>query len=391
MIACRIGSVIALGWILVFSYAGTAHAQPLRPSNDPYFKSLRNLDQAASTTPPPQATQTSTKPKESPSARSTTADPDGREVFEAATVVAIVAGEPILVGDMLLEIDQIFERFMPNAPAEAKNRERPNVIKMLIPKYVDAKLMYIDTLRKLPQNAKIDDVLQQAAKEFDATALPKIMEKAGVESVSEYDALLRMKGSSLRQMRENWAKEQLVGYFATQNLEYDKDVTHEQLLAAYREQIAKYHRPARARWEELMVRFDRFPNRDAAFRAIVEMGNEVVYGAPLDAVARRSSHGLTAASGGSHDWVTRGSLIHKNLDEAIFTLPLNELSEMIETKIGIHIIRVLEREVEHTRPFLDVQSEIKEEILRERRDAAIEKYLERLRREIPHEIVWEMN
>ncbi|MBX3419297.1 MAG: peptidyl-prolyl cis-trans isomerase [Pirellulaceae bacterium] len=375
----------------IFCVAG--FGQPLRPSNDPYFKTLRNVDTPPESSQTPTATQTAlsaTKPKPHVTSNTSQSETNNREIFEPGTVVAIVAGQPILIGDMLLEIEQIFDRFMPNAPAEVKNRERPNVIKMLIPKYVDAKLMYVDSIRKLPQTANIEDVLQQAGKEFDSTALPKIMERAGVESVTEYDALLRLKGSSLRQMRDSWAREQLVSYFAMQSLDYDQDVTHEQLLAAYREQIAQYQRTARARWEELMVRFDRFPNRDAAFRAIVEMGNEVVYGAPLDAVAKRGSHGLTASTGGQHDWVTPGSLIHKNLDDAIFALPLNELSEMLETKIGIHIIRVLEREEAHTKPFVEVQSELKEQIVRERREAAIEKYLTKIRQEIPHEIVWEI-
>jgi PPIC-type PPIASE domain len=373
-------------------FSAFCQAQPLRPTNDPYVKNLRQLSE------PPQDKTVKTKLKTQDVDIATSAvKKDGRdkkhegEPFAAGEVVAIVGGQPILVGDMLLEINQLFEKHMPGANKEIRNREMPNAVKALTQKYVDAKLLFIDTVRKLPESADVDKIMEEAAKEFDNSALPKIMEKAGAKSPNEYDAALRSKGSSLRQMRENWAREQLVSYFVMQNLKFEKDITHEQLLKYYQDHLADYHQPSRARWEELMVRFDKYPNRDAAFEALVKMGNEVVYGAKLEAVAKRASNGITAADGGQHDWVTKGSIAAENLDKAIFSLPLNELSEMIETKLGVHIIRVLEREMEHNRPFVDVQSEIKEKLVQENRSKAIEDYIAKLREEIPVEIIREAN
>ncbi len=373
--------------LLLHVTVSRAQNQPLRATNDPYVKNLRQLAE--------QTQNTTVKPKLKTqevdiSITTTKEDRDKKhegQPFEAGEVVAIVGGQPILIGDMLLEINQLFDKHMPGANREIRNREMPNAVKALTQKYIDAKLLFIDVVRKLPEKANVDNIMEEAAKEFDTNALPKIMEKAGAKSPNEYDAALRSKGSSLRQMRENWSREQLVSYFVMQNLKYEKDITHEQLLKFYQDHLADYHEPSRARWEELMVRFDKYPTRDAAFQALVEMGNEVVYGAKLDAVAKRSSNGITAGEGGQHEWVTKGSIAFENLDQAIFSLPLNELSEMIETKLGVHIVRVLEREMEHNRPFTEVQSEIKETLVRENRSKAIEAHIAKLREEIPVEIL----
>ena len=50
------------------------------------------------------------------------------------------------------------------------------------------------------------------------------------------------------------------------------------------------------------------------------------------------------------------------LDEAIFTLPLNRLSEIIEDDRGVHIVRVLERTEGGHQSFESVQDSIREKI-----------------------------
>jgi parvulin-like peptidyl-prolyl isomerase len=120
---------------------------------------------------------------------------------------------------------------------------------------------------------------------------------------------------------------------------------------------------------------------------IAEIGNEVVYGAPLDAVARRSSHDFLASEGGQQGWTTKGSLASEALDKALFELPLNELSDVIETPVGFHIVRVLERTEAGAKPFRDAQVEIKETLTNQRNEKRFDDYLTKLRSEIPIELI----
>lgn len=311
---------------------------------------------------------------------------NGGDEFEPGRVVAIVGGHPIFVGDMLFEANQLLDRFMPGAPEKVKAEQRGAVIKRLIPKFIDAKLLLIDTIDALPPEADFEKVIESAQSEFDEKALPKLVEQSGVKSPLELDAQLRAQGGSLRQMRYKWAEEQIIKYFIGRKLQVDTEVSHRDMLEVYQRDRQKYHRKARVRWEELAIRFERVPNRNEAKQLIKKMGNEVVYGAPLDAVAKRSSQGFTASDGGTHDWTSLGSLVYKDVEKALFTIPVNQLSDVIESKDGLHIVRVIERTDDSYTPFLEAQVEIRQQLENEKRNQAFEDHLKQLRQRIPFEV-----
>ena len=116
---------------------------------------------------------------------------------------------------------------------------------------------------------------------------------------------------------------------------------------------------------------------------VSELGNMVIGGAPLADVAQRHSHGTTAAEGGGRDWTAKGSLVSEELDQAIFRLPVGQLSQIIKTEAGFHIIRVLERTEAGRTPFVEAQVEIREKIRKQRTLQAQNDYINRLKRDIP--------
>ena len=77
-------------------------------------------------------------------------------------------------------------------------------------------------------------------------------------------------------------------------------------MTYYREHLAEFTTPAKAQWEELMVRYSKYPTKEAAFDAIARMGNQVLGGAAFADVAQASSDGATAAKGGQCGWVRQG-------------------------------------------------------------------------------------
>jgi hypothetical protein len=310
-----------------------------------------------------------------------------QEQFEPGRVLAIVGGRPILVGDILYEVNEMIEQHARSAPETIKQAQRQELVPRMLPKFIDHELMYVDTVRGLPEGADIDKITESLGKTFDEEALPKILEKSGVDSPLKFDAQLRAMSSSLRQYRQAWINDQFMKYFVSQKLNADEEISLKQLRDYYDQHVADFQFPAKARWEQLEVRFDRVPDRKAARRMISEMGNQVVFGAPLDAVAKQHSHDLKAEQGGQQGWVTKGSLAADALDKAIFEIPLNELSDVIETPTGFHIIRVLERTSAGAKPFRDAQVQIKEKLSQAQREKKFEDYITKLRREIPIEVV----
>ena len=355
--------------------------------------------QSAETPPPAKAFSPSIKPNPRSAFTNTPAQQKmdsprsiskpGLKTFEPGKVLALVGGKPIFVGDMLFEINQLIERFMPGAPSEIKELERQKMIPKILPKFVEAKLLFHGMLRQLPEGVDIDKVLEQAASEFDDKALNIMIENSGLKSASEFDAHLRAQGSSLRNLRHSWATDQLTKYFLSQKLSVDAEVTHQELLNMYRENRDSYAVKGKVRWEQIMIRFDQSESREDAKQKIAALGDQVVYGANLAAVAKKSSHGFMASSGGQHDWTSRGALVLKEVDKAIFEQPIGQLSDIIESPDGFHIVRVLERTDDHHTPFTEAQVEIKKQIIEKKRKAAYDEHLSNLKDQIPVEYFYD--
>ena len=305
--------------------------------------------------------------------------------FEPSRVVALVGGEPLFVGDMLFEANQLIEAKIPQAPESAKQVQRKRILKAMTRKFVDQKLLFVDAMAKLPAEANVDNLIEQATGIFNEQVLPQMMESSGVTNVAEFDGNLRVQGSSLRQVRLAWAKDQLARQFVQQDLKVNQAVAHQEMLEVYLANKEKYAVRARSKWEQIMVRFDKHDSRAAAKKKIAELGNQIIHGANLAAVAKKQSDGFRAAQGGQHDFTGKGALVLKEIDEAIFTLPVNKLSDIIESRDGYHIVRVLERNDASYTPFTEAQIEIRKKIKNDRFNSAFEHHLESVRARIPVE------
>lgn len=316
-------------------------------------------------------------------------EPVAGDEFEPTRLLAVVGDEPIFVGDMLFEVNQLIARFMPNAPEDIVKRERKGLIEKLLPKFIEQKLLLIDVKSGLPEQANFSDIVESSSSEFDDQALENMMKSAGVESPVQFDAHLRAQGSSLRQLRISWTVNQVVRYFLSQKIKTDSEISHRELLKYYHEHESEYTFKGEAKWEQVMVRHDRYSSQSEAKTKMIELGNKIVYGASLDGVAKKESHGFNASEGGLHDWTTQGSLVLKELDAAIFSLPIGQLSDIIKTDQGFHIVRVVDRKDAGKVEFREAQLEIKKKLESERRLAAFDEHMENLRKTIPVEIIGE--
>lgn len=310
------------------------------------------------------------------------AEADKEDLFKPARIVAIVNGEPILAGDVLGPINQMIQERMESLTEEQRASVRPEeleqfkeqALKQSLPGLIDVKIVYLEFLRNVPADRR-PEMEEMLAKNYYEYQMETDLKEAGVNTRAELDMQLRKIGSSLDKKKQRFV-EQMVAYQQIQrNIKSDEEVTHLQMLDYYNEHSQDYHKPARAKWEQLMVKYSEFPNRQAAWDAMAAMGNQVLRGAPLDAVAKRSSQGVKASSGGQYDWTSKGSLKNETIDQAIFSLPVGELSPILESEEGYHIVRVTEREEEGMVPFTKAQIEIKEQIKKDRKKEQMEAYI----------------
>ena len=90
-------------------------------------------------------------------------------------------------------------------------------------------------------------------------------------------------------------------------------------------------------------------------------------------------------SGGLYENFARGYMV-KAFEDAAFSVPIGEISDVVETEYGFHIIKVLSREKE-SRPLDEVRAEIEEKIKEDKKAGTFEKHLMDLKQKNGFDII----
>ena len=91
-------------------------------------------------------------------------------------------------------------------------------------------------------------------------------------------------------------------------------------------------------------------------------------------------------NGGLYENFARGEMV-KPFEDASFSLPINSISDIVETTYGYHIIQIVSREKE-TRPFEEVKEEIRQSLLGSKQMVAYQKTVEDLKEKYQYEILY---
>ena len=243
----------------------------------------------------------------------------------------------------------------------------------------------LEEMRTKIQAAKEEEYRELAQKDNQLFRLALIMKQHNLTSTFELDRVLRKYDSSLRQQQQAYLERKLGQQQLYKSIEFQPEVTHEEMLEDYRANQQEFQVATRARWEQLSARFDKFPEQGSLRPGHRRNGQRSRLGrAPFWAVAKRRSQGPNAEQGGYQDWKAMGDLsLSRAINEAVFSLPVQQMSGIIEDFEGLHIIRVIERTEAHLIPFTEAQVEIKEKLQQKKRSEEIAAYIVRLRSRTP--------
>ncbi len=371
--------------------AGLGLAQtdtPFAPPPPSAVRGVQNIDtnsSPAAVVPPPsaQVAEPVIDYSVTPTPTSATAKP-----LEGGEIVAKIDGEIVLASDVLWQVNLLLEANRDRIPPDQVEDAKRALLRQQVMGLIDTKVLYADFRRKIPAE-NLPKIEQNLSEPFEQSEVPRLCESLKLKDRAELDEFLRARGTSIPDVKRQFCERTIAGEWLRQMAPSQKAITHDDLLAYYQKHEAEFDFPAQARWEELSIQFARVNgDRAAAWKTIAEMGNEVwqhvtanpdLRGPVFGDIAKAKSHGITAASGGVHEWTTRGALRSAKIDEAIFSLEVGQMSDVIESEIGFHIIRVLERKEAGRTPFTEAQADIRKIIEGENKKSQVTVELDNLR------------
>ena len=231
---------------------------------------------------------------------------------------------------------------------------------------------------------------EKMGEEFDRIEVDEMKKEFNVENIAALKKYLEEQlGSSLDKERRFWIREQIVKQWIGGSVQRATgECTHDEMKEFYDKNQEMFTSSAQARWQEMVVLLSAHNTEPEALNKIRWMGNKVAGGAPFEEIAKANSDGFTASKGGIWDWTKKNSLSSTELEQAIFTQPVGQLSPaIIRSDKGFHIIRVLERQEEKIIPFVEAQVTIRERIKNQRGQRFQEEYFSDLRRRFPMVVI----
>lgn len=111
----------------------------------------------------------------------------------------------------------------------------------------------------------------------------------------------------------------------------------------------------------------------------------IVAGEPFDAIAEKYSQGPSAQAGGDIGFIERGQTLPE-VEAAAFRLKINQLSDVIESSVGFHIIRVVNKKGAGLKPMTEVRQEIIMKIEDQKMASRLDQWVADLRKKAHIEI-----
>jgi Parvulin-like peptidyl-prolyl isomerase len=141
------------------------------------------------------------------------------------------------------------------------------------------------------------------------------------------------------------------------------NVPDAELKAIYDKNIEKYRTQERVRVRHILIKTldkpkEELPKLEAKANDLLK---QIKGGADFAELAKKNSEDPgSAVKGGDLDWVTRGQMV-KPFEDAAFSLKPKEISNVVKTQYGFHIVQVTEKEPGRVKPFEEVKSELASE------------------------------
>lgn len=113
---------------------------------------------------------------------------------------------------------------------------------------------------------------------------------------------------------------------------------------------------------------------------IAKIQQKLKDGQDFATLAREHSQGPSAKNGGDLGYFGRGQMV-KPFADAAFALKPGQVSEIVETQFGYHLIKVVDKQPESTMAYAEVKDRLTQHLKTQRIDREAKKYIDTLKKD----------
>jgi parvulin-like peptidyl-prolyl isomerase len=309
-------------------------------------------------------------------AKPPTVDPTRGEI--TSSIVARVNGDPILAADLFGPIRAQLAEAQQKQSEDEFVKTRAMLIQRQLRALIERQLVIQQAKREIPEPGLRR--LQAAADAEFAKQIESLMKQTNVNTEAELRRKMDANGESLDQYRQMSRDTFLAQLFLRQKLGNKLNVSREELFDYYQAHQDQFQREGGVRWREIVIGDQKAGSHQAARRKADEVVTKLRAGGNFAELALVESSGATAEKGGVWPLTPPGSYKVEAVDQALFKLPIGQVSDPIEGPSGWHMVLVDERVDSGQISFADAQNDIRRALRDEKVKKESEAYMKELYR-----------
>ncbi len=296
----------------------------------------------------------------------------------AERIVARVNSDVILAQSLFSPIRAQMAKAQQEIPPAKFAQYRAELIQRQMRDLIERQLLIQEAKKTIPEPG-IKRLEAIADKEF-GKRIESEMKRMEVNTESELRRKMLESGESLDQVRDFYRGTFLAQQYLRMQLQPRLEVTREEMIDFYNLHQDQFKKDEAVRWSEIFVSIEKAGSRDAALATVNNLVARIRGGADFAELAKTESEGATAPNGGKWELTTKNSYVVPAVDDAIFKLPVGQISNPIEGPKGWHIVRVDERQGGGNVSFVDSQDEIRSKLREQKAAKESQNYVQDLAR-----------
>jgi peptidyl-prolyl cis-trans isomerase C len=196
-----------------------------------------------------------------------------------------------------------------------------------------------------------------------------------------FQGALKQMGISETELRGNIEQQLSVQQLIEKEISSKITISDTDAKAFYDSHIEEFKKPEEVKASHILVKSDakdEEAQKQAAQKKIEGIQEKLKKGDDFAALAKESSDCPSKASGGDLGFFSRGKMV-KPFEDAAFALKVGEMSGIVETQFGYHIIKVTDKKSESTPGYDEMKEDIEKYLKKEKVGAAVDAYIEELK------------
>ncbi len=317
-------------------------------------------------TPAKEVTTAKTEVKEAMPAAPAVNAAEPNAAAESNGVAVTVNGKDIMEADVDAKINAYMDRMASQIPPgmteQYKKQMRPQVVESMV-----MEQLLDEQIKKAGINITDSDVNNK---------LNEIVTAQPGMTMESFKARVAAQGQSFEQVEEQIKK--TMGY---EKLIGDVEVNDAEAKAYYDENKEDFNKPEQVKASHILVKVDASatPEQKAAAKTKIDgLLKQVKAGGDFATLAKENSDCPSKERGGDLGFFDRGTMV-KEFADAAFALKVGEISGIVETQFGYHIIKVTDRKEGGLMPFEKAKADIVKSLDSKKKSELFKQLIEKIK------------